>query len=278
MKRAACRQKEEIMLLAVDIGNTNAVVAVFDGEQIVRSWRIFSDVRRTADEYTSILLSLFRDSGLSGNSVDSSIISSVVPELIGPFIRTIQNITGRKPFLLNYQVFDRLEIRIPDVSVHEIGTDLVCNASEAYARYKTACIAVDFGTALSFIATGSAGDVLGVAIAPGLGTAVKSLFSNTAQLPSVPLETPPSSLGTNTIHAIQSGIVLGYRSLVEGLIAGMKKEIAAREGLAESAVRVIATGGLNSVLKPITSVFQDYDERLTLFGLRRIACRLKKND
>ncbi len=259
------------MLLAVDIGNTNAVVAVFEGEAIVHSWRIFSDVRRTADEYTSILLSLFRDSGLKGSAVDSSIISSVVPSLIGPFIRTIQNITGQKPLLLNYQVFDKLEIKIPEVSVHEIGTDLVCNASEAYARYKSACIAVDFGTALSFIAVGSKGDVLGVAIAPGLGTAVKSLFSNTAQLPSVPLETPPSALGTNTIHSIQSGIVLGYSGLVEGLVARMRKEIAGKEGISPGDIHVVATGGLNSVLKPITSEFQDYDEKLTLYGLRRIA-------
>ncbi len=258
------------MLLAVDIGNTNAVVALFEDEAILRSWRIFSDSRRTADEYTSILLSLFRDSKLSGAAVDSSIISSVVPSLIGPFIRTIQNITGKKPLLLNSQVFDKLEIKIPAVSVHEIGTDLVCNATEAYARYRTACIAVDFGTALSFIAVGRGGNVLGVAIAPGLGTAVKSLFSNTAQLPSVPLEAPPSSLATNTVNAIQSGIVLGYSSLVEGLVSRMKKEIAALEGIAEEDIRVIATGGLNSVLKPIASVFQDYDENLTLFGLRRI--------
>lgn len=262
------------MLLAVDIGNTNAVVAVFDGDAIVHSWRIFSDVRRTADEYTSILLSLFRDSGVAGSSVDSSIISSVVPSLIGPFIRTIQNITGSKPVLLNYQVFDKLEIKIPTEAVHEIGTDLVCNASEAYARYKNACIAVDFGTALSFVAVGSYGDILGVAIAPGLGTAVKSLFNNTAQLPSVPLEAPPSALGTNTIHSIQAGIVLGYSGLVDGLVSKMKKEMAGKEGVPPERIRVIATGGLNSVLKPITSEFQDYDEKLTLCGLRRIACLL----
>ena len=258
------------MLLAVDIGNTNAVAAIFEGDAILHSWRIFSDPRRTADEYTSILLSLFRDSGVKGEEIERSIISSVVPSLIGPFIRTVQNLTGKKPLLLNPQLYDKLEIKIPEVSVYEIGTDLVCNATAAYARYKTACIAVDFGTALSFIAVGRGGNVLGVAIAPGLGTAVKSLFSNTAQLPSVPLEAPPLSLGTNTINAIQSGIVLGYSYLVEGLASRMKKEIAFIEGGADCDVRVIATGGLNSVLKPITSVFQDYDENLTLRGLRRI--------
>ncbi len=265
------------MLLAVDIGNTNAVVALFKGEAILRSWRIFSDSRRTADEYTSILLSMFRDSDISGCSVEHSIISSVVPALIGPFISAIHNITGKKPALLNYQVFDKLEIKLHEVSVHEIGTDLVCNASEAYARYKTACIAVDFGTALSIVAVGKGGKILGVSIAPGLGTAVKSLFNNTAQLPAVPLETPPSSIGTNTIHSIQSGIVLGYSFLVEGLVCKMKEEIAALEGIDKAEIRVVATGGLNSVLKPITSVFQEYDENLTLFGLRRIAHILKED-
>lgn len=262
------------MFFAVDIGNTNAVAALFEGERILRSWRIFSDTRRTSDEYTSILLSLFRDSGVSGEEIGHSIISSVVPSLIGPFIRTVQNLTGQKPILLNSQVYCKLEIKIPDGAKHEIGTDLVCNAVEAYARYRTACIAVDFGTALSFIAVGRGGDVRGVAIAPGLGTAVNSLFSNTAQLPSVPLEAPPSSLGMNTIGAIQSGIVLGYSFLVEGLVARMKKEIASLEGGLESDVRVVATGGLNSVLKPITMAFQDYDENLTLLGLRKIGMRI----
>ena len=162
--------------------------------------------------------------------------------------------------------------------MHEIGTDLVCNAVEAYSRYKRACIVVDFGTALTFTAINGEGQIDGVAITPGLGTAVNALFANTAQLPSVSLATPPSSLGTNTIHSIQAGIVLGYKGLVESLIQQMKKDMANKTGVKPSDITVIATGGLNSVLKPVTSVLKEVDKQLTLKGLKRIADIVQKNN
>ena len=152
----------------------------------------------------------------------------------------------------------------------------MCNAVEAFCRYKSACIVVDFGTALTFTAVGATGDLLGIAITPGLGTARNSLFEDTAQLPSIPLEAPPTSLGTNTIHSIQAGIVLGYKSLVEGLVQQMKQDIAAQTGVKESDIKVVATGGLNSVLKPLTDIFQDVDKSFTLCGLCRIATILKE--
>ncbi|MBO7484592.1 MAG: type III pantothenate kinase [Spirochaetaceae bacterium] len=266
------------MLLTADIGNTNVVIALFHKDEIVHEWRMSSDPKRTADEYISILLSLFRDAGVSLSAIDSAVLSTVVPLLLGPFIRVIERITGKKPIVVNSDIYKILPVKIPESAVHEIGTDLVCNAVEAYCRYKGACIVVDFGTALTFTAVNANGELEGVAITPGLGTAVNALFSNTAQLPSVPLATPPSSLGTNTIHSIQAGIVLGYKGLVESLIQQMKEDMSKTSGIKPDAINVIATGGLNSVLKPVTSVLKEVDKQLTLKGLKRIADIVQKNN
>jgi type III pantothenate kinase len=259
------------LLLAIDIGNTNIVVALFHEDEIVHEWRMYSDIKRTADEYSSILLSLFRDSGITQGAVDSAIVSSVVPLLIGPFVKLCERITGKKPFLVGPSIYKKLPITIPESAFHEIGTDLVCNAVEAYQRYKSSVIVVDFGTALTFTAIDKKGNIQGVAITPGLGTALHSLFSNTAQLPSVPLEAPPDSLGTNTIHSIQAGIVLGYKGLVESLISQIRNDLAKKTGCKAEDIRVLATGGLNSVLKPITDVLENVDKQLTLKGLKRVS-------
>lgn len=263
------------MLLAVDIGNTNVVCALFEKDEVVCQWRMYSDVKRTSDEYATTLSMMMKDSGYSADAIDSAIVSSVVPLLTGPWISVTERITGHKPIIVGSSVYDKLPIKIPAVSVNEIGTDIVCNAVQAYTSLKKACIVVDFGTALTLTAIDNGGNIIGVSIAPGLRTAVNSLFNNTAQVPSVPLEAPPDSLGTNTIHSVQSGIVLGYKGLVEYLISCMKKDTAAKTGINPDDMQVLATGGLNSVLKPITSVFQTVDKLLTLKGLNTIAniCR-----
>lgn len=258
------------MLLAADIGNTNIVIALFHQDELVHEWRIHSDHKRTADEYISILLPLFRDAGLSLSAIDSAVLSTVVPLLLGTFIRVIEKLTGKKPLVVGPHIYDKLPIAVPESARHEIGTDLVSNAVAAFMLYKKSCIVVDFGTALTFTAIDDSGAIEGVAITPGLGTAVTALFSNTAQLPSVPLVAPPSSLGTNTIHSIQAGIVLGYKGLVESLIAQMKADLHQKTGVNPATIGVVATGGLNSVLKPITDVFLDVDKQLTLKGLRYI--------
>lgn len=263
------------MLLAVDIGNTNVVCALFEKDEVVCQWRMYSDVKRTSDEYATTLSMMMKDSGYSADAIDSAIVSSVVPLLTGPWISVTERITGHKPIIVGPAVYDKLPIKIPAVSVNEIGTDIVCNAVQAYTSLKKACIVVDFGTALTLTAIDNDGNIIGVSIAPGLRTAVNSLFNNTAQVPSVPLEAPPDSLGTNTIHSVQSGIVLGYKGLVEYLITCMKKDTVKKTGINPEDMQVLATGGLNSVLKPITSVFQTVDKLLTLKGLNTIAkiCR-----
>jgi type III pantothenate kinase len=259
------------MLLVVDIGNTNIVAALFKDSVPIHLGRIYTDPKRTGDEYSIVFRSLLRDNGILPAQIRASVVSSVVPALIGPFLGMIEGLIGKKALLVNHALYHLLPVKIPESRARQIGTDIVCNVLEAYSRFRGACIVVDFGTALSFAAVGRQGNLLGTAITPGLGIAVQSLVSHTAQLPPVALEAPESPLGANTVDAIQSGIVLGYKGLVESLIAQFKDEMRRLEGISPEDVRVIATGGLNSVLSPITNVFQCVDRQLTLYGLKRIA-------
>jgi len=258
------------MLLAFDIGNTNIKTVIFEGDNIIHTWRISTDNRRTGDEYYSILRSLFKDAGIELSSIKKIVLSSVVPSLMGPFVIVSQHLTGEKPLIVCQDIYDKLPVKLPESARSEIGTDLLCDAVGAWCKYKGPCIIADFGTALSFTAVDQNGNIAGVAISPGIGTAFKSLFNNTAQLPSVPLEIPPTSLGKNTTIAIQAGIVLGYKGLVESLINEMKKDMAKECGTDISKIKVIATGGLNSMLEPITNIFDDTDKDLTLHGMKKV--------
>ncbi|MDR1256177.1 MAG: type III pantothenate kinase [Spirochaetaceae bacterium] len=259
------------MLLVVDIGNTNIVAGLFRGDEITEIGRVYTDVHRTGDEYGIIFRSLLREIGMPPHEITRSALSSVVPALTGPFTGMIKKLTGRKPLLVNHTIYDMLPIKTPAARAREIGADLVCNAVAAFTRFKGACIVVDFGTALTFTCIGKDGRILGCAIAPGLGTAVNALSANAAQLSIVPLEAPPSSLGADTVQAIQSGIVLGYKGLVEFLLARMKTDMTDAEGGRTDDITVIATGGLNSVLQPITGAFRYIDKQLTLHGLKIIS-------
>lgn len=258
------------MFLAFDIGNTNIKVAIAQKTEIIQQWRITTDLKRTGDEYFSILRSLFKDAGIEYSSIEKIVLSTVVPALIGPFVIVSQHITGKKPLIIGPEIYKKLPITIPETATHEIGTDLLCDALEAYSVYKSACIIADFGTALSFTAIDEKGNIAGVAIAPGIRTAFNSLFANTAQIPAIPLDIPPTSLGKNTTVAVQSGIVIGYKGLVEGLIKQMKIDMHTEKGTKIEDIKVIATGGLNSMLQPITDIFDFCDKELTLKGMFRI--------
>ena len=261
------------MLFAVDIGNTNIVCAVFDNDSLTAQWRIASDTRRTGDEYTSIVLSMMRDSSIDLGSMDKAIVSSVVPDLIGAFVTVAQRVCRTKPYVMTsaLSLSKKLPVSLPEGSTHELGTDLLCNAVAAWQKFKCANIVVDFGTALTLTITDSKGIIQGVDIAPGLRTAIYALASNTAQLPIVPLEAPPSTLGSTTKEAMQAGVVLGYKGLVEYLIKQVKIDLQNKTGDKIEDIRVIATGGLNSVLKPLTDCFEYVDKELTLKGLKAVS-------
>ncbi len=263
------------MLFAVDIGNTNIVAAIFDEDTIVAQWRIATDSRRTGDEYTSIILSLCRESNIQIEALDKAIISSVVPSLIGSFVSVCQHLCKKNPYIMasSLAYSNILPVHLCENSPHVgIGTDLICNAVSSWKLFNgEPVIAVDFGTALTSIVTDSTGTIQGVTISPGLGTAIKSLATNTAQLPYVALEAPKSSLGYDTPTAIQAGVVLGYKGLVEYLVKQVKDDLEKLTGDKAKNVQVVATGGLNRVLKPITDVFTVVDKDLTIRGLKYVS-------
>lgn len=250
------------MILTIDIGNTNIVFGVSRENNWLKIWRIQTDWSKTADEYEVIFRSLFSSSKICKEEISKTVLSSVVPSLIRPFREMLSHLLGHFPILVEPSIYDKLPVEI--LNPYEIGTDLVADATAAFIRYGGPCMVIDFGTALTFTTVGKSGKILGVAIAPGLQTALKSLTGNTAQLRDVQLAAPPSVLGENTIHAIQSGLVLGFAGLVDSIISRTEAELGEK-------LTVIATGGLSSVLQNVSSGIQLIDENLTLDGLKFIA-------
>jgi len=179
-------------------------------------------------------------------------------------VETLRELCGRMPLLLTAGL--DLGLRITTENPAEVGADLVANAVAAYDYFKGSCIVVDFGTALSFTAVGAPGELRGVAIAPGLSSAVNSLAHDTAQLPRVPLTPPPAAAGRNTVHSIQAGIVFGYIGLVEGLIGRLRAELGGNAG-------VVVTGGQSQVMAPLLAGPVVHEQWLTLEGLRIVASR-----
>lgn len=250
------------MILTIDIGNTNIVFGVAEQNEWVKIWRIQTDWSKTADEYEVIFRSLFASSSISCTEISRTVLSSVVPSLIRPFSEMLDHLLKCSLILVEPSIYNQLPIQIIDP--YEIGTDLVADATAAFIGYGGPAMIIDFGTALTFTTISRAGEILGVAIAPGLLTALKSLTGNTAQLPDVQLVSPPSVLGKNTVHAIQSGLVLGFAGLVDSIVSRTEEEMGEN-------LTVIATGGLSSVLKNVSSRIQLIDENLTLDGLKYIA-------
>lgn len=250
------------MILAVDIGNTNIVFGIAGQNEWLKIWRVQTDASKTADEYEVIFRSLFAISKICKSEIDRAILSSVVPRLIRPFREMLNHLLGQFPLLVEPSIYGRLPIAV--LNPFEIGTDLVADATAAFVGYKMPCMVIDFGTAMTFITIGKSGEIQGVAIAPGLQTALRSLTGNTAQLPDVQLVSPPSVLGKNTIHAIQSGLVLGFAGLVDSIIGRTEKELG-------EALTVVATGGLSEVLFSVSEKIEIIDENLTLDGLKYIA-------
>jgi type III pantothenate kinase len=250
-----------MMLLAVSIGNSHITFGVFDAGAWIRRWRIQTVHAKTSDEYLVIFRTLLEAAKVPGARISSAILSSVVPPLTGTMIETIREL-GRTPLLLSPAL--ELGLRITTENPAEVGSDLVANAVAAFHRFRGNCIVVDFGTALSFTAVAAPGELRGVAIAPGLTSAVESLARNTAQLPSVPLAPPPAAVGRNSMHSIQAGIVFGYVGLVGEIIRRMRAELG---GEADVAV----TGGQSQIMAPLLGEKVFHEQWLTLEGLRIIA-------
>lgn len=249
------------MLLAIDVGNSDAVFGLFDNNVWLHIWRTPSRPDEPSLAYESRLRFWLLEANLSLGAIDTVVLSSVVPNLTSTFRDMLTNLFGLEPIVVGPTIYPLLPLDI--LLPHEIGADLVANAMAAFTRYHRNCVVVDFGTALTFTTVSKQGKILGVAITPGLRTAIRSLFANTAQLPEVPIETPDSALGQNTTHAIQAGIVLGYEGLVRHLVHKIKAEL-------QNDCLAVATGGLSGKIPALKDVFEEIIPSLTLDGVRLI--------
>ncbi len=251
------------MLLAIDIGNSTVRFGVHSGEAWVDHWRVRTVADKTADEYAVLFRSLLSQGDIDLRSIDRVALTSAVPPLTGTVSDMVAAMFGIDPLIVGPGVKTGLRIRTDNPT--EVGPDLVANAVAAFDQFQTSCVAVDFGTALSFTAVAEPGDLVGVAIAPGLNSAVNSLAQNTAQLPRVRLIPPSSVIGRNTVHAIRAGVIFGYVGMVNAIIDRMRQELPGSEN-----VKAIATGGQSRLIAPLTDHFAGIDPWLTLDGIRII--------
>lgn len=251
------------MLLALDIGNTLITLGLHDGPAWQGRFRIRAVPEKTPEEYAVLLRSLFQARGVDG-IVTRVVLASAVPPLIPVFRELAKDWLGAEVLVVGPGVRSGLAIRTDHPS--EVGPDLVANAVAAYARFGENCIAVDFGTATSFVAVAEPGALVGVAIAPGLLVGLEALSARTAQIPRVPLGLPSSVLGKNTVVAVQAGVAYGHAALVDGLIRRMREELGGR-------ARAVATGEWAPFLAPLLSEVETVDPWLTLEGLRLISLR-----
>ena len=247
------------MLLAIDIGNTNVVLGVFDGERLRQSWRVGTKTQITADEYAMILKDLFGFTGLELRQIDGVIISTVVPPLLPVMADVSRKYFEVEPMVVTDAL--RTGITLAYDNPKEIGADRIVNAVAAFKRFGGPLIIVDFGTATTFCAVTKDGAYLGGAIAPGLKISAEALYQRAAKLPRVELSRPRTVIGKDTVSAMQAGILFGYAGLVDGIVERMKREFS-REA------KVIATGGLAGLVAPETTSITEVIPDLTLEGLR----------
>ena len=247
------------MLLAIDIGNTNITLGLYDGDTLGPRWRLATDHDRMPDEYGILLVNLFQHAGVGARDVGAIAMASVVPPLTGTFEQACERYLGRAPLVVDAGVKTGVRIRYDDPK--QVGADRVVDAAAVHKLYGGPACSVDFGTATTFDAISAEGDYLGGAIAPGIGIAAEALSQRTAKLPKVDLHRPPAAIGRNTVHSIQSGLVFGYVGLVEGMVARFRAELGPK-------MKVIGTGGLAEVIAKETKVIEILAPWLTLDGLK----------
>lgn len=249
------------MLLAIDVGNTNIILGILDGEKIRATWRIATSVHRLADEYAALLFDLVEHAHVEASKITEAILCSVVPPLTTTFEELCQRYFGVSPLIVEAGV--KTGMRIDMDNPREVGGDRVVNAVAAHHLYDGPIIVIDLGTATTFDVVSEEGEYLGGAIAPGVGIAAEALFMRTAMLPRVELVRPKRAIGKNTIAAMQSGIIFGYIGLIEGIVARMQHELGGK-------AKVIATGGFAQTVARETPIVEEVNLDLTLVGLRLI--------
>jgi type III pantothenate kinase len=249
------------MLLAVDIGNTNITFGIFEGERLRTTWRMATEVNRMADEYAALLLNLLHHQGLTVSDIKEVALCCVVPPLLTILEKLCQRYFHVSPLVVEAGVKTGVRIRMDNP--REVGADRIVNATAAHYLYKGPIIIVDLGTATTFDTISKEGDYVGGSVATGIGTAAEALFAKTTALPRVELVHPKQAIGTNTVAAMQSGIVFGYVGLVEGIVARIQHELGEK-------ARVVATGGYAELIAKETTAIDEVNSDLTLIGLRLI--------
>ncbi len=246
------------MLLAIDVSNTTIKVGVFDGDRLVSHFRFATDRGRQADEYAMLMLSLFREHAIERAAISGVVMSCVVPPLRGVFRDACERYLGAAPVIVSHE--GRTGIVLDVEHPREVGADRIANALAIHRLHGGPAIGIAFGTATVFDCLSADGRYLGGAIAPGMVTALESLASRAAQLFQIALEIPDRAIGRNTVSTMQSGVVLGFAGLVEGLVTRLSRELGGTP-------KVVATGGLAEVVAPATTVIHVIDPHLTLRGL-----------
>jgi len=249
------------MLLAIDAGNTNITLGLYKGSTLGARWRLATVHERMPDEYGLQLVGLLQHAGHSPKEVNGICLASVVPPLTGKLVEACREYLGREPMVVDTGVKTGVRIRYEDPRA--VGADRIVDAAAVQKLYGGPACVVDFGTATTFDAISAEGDYLGGAIAPGIGISAEALYLRTAKLMRVDIQRPPGVIGRNTTHALQSGLLFGYVSLVEGMVARFRQELGPE-------MKVIATGGLAEVMARETEVIDILAPWLTLDGLRII--------
>ncbi len=255
------------MLLAFDVGNTNIMVGVFRGEELLTSWRLKTDPHKSADEYGMIISQLFMYEGLDVAEVSDVIIATVVPSVL----YTLQHVTMKylhtKAIVVESGIKTGLIVKYDRPK--QIGADRIVNAVAALKKYGGPLIIIDIGTATTFCAVTEKGEYLGGTIAPGIKISSDALFERTAKLPHVELEEPGHTICHNTIESMQSGLIYGHMGMIEFIVKRMKKELA-EYTQSDKEIKVIATGGLSTMMEEGTDCIDIVDRMLTVEGLRII--------
>lgn len=255
-----------VMILALDIGNTNVTLGVFrDGDESIYSpsdtWRISTEIGRTGDEYGLILNNLLRLRGISIGELTAGVMCSGVPPLTPKFVSLLRKYLELEPLVVGAGV--RTGVKVLYDTPRDVGVDRIVDAVASIKLYGGPAVVVDFGTATVFDAISASSEYLGGAIAPGMAVAADALIQNTSQLRRVELGRPPEVIGKNTVHSIQSGLVFGYAEMVKGMVARFDEELGGGS-------KVVATGGLAEMMAKEVGIFDAVNLDLTLAGLRII--------
>ncbi|MFO7636874.1 MAG: type III pantothenate kinase [Clostridia bacterium] len=260
------------MLLAIDVGNTDIVMGIYDNEKLVNVWRMATNKERSSDEFGVFFLTMLNNAGTKLTEVDSVIISSVVPNLIYSLTHSIEKYFNVQPILVEPGIKTGLNIKIDNPK--ELGADLIADAVAALELYGGPLIIIDFGTATTFSAVNSKNEHLGVVICLGVRLTAEALTKNTAKLPNIQIKKPDKVIGKNTVDSMQSGLVYGYVGKIDYLVNKIKDEMA-ENGEDREKIKVIATGGMARIIANEAKSIDEINGLLTLEGLRVIYERNK---